>query len=86
VSKSTAALQAQVICEILDLRIQPIRLELLGLILTTSEIRIRLRADSEGGLLGSLLCSLAGIDLGNLGGLVDLLNDILCQLTGLACV
>ena len=34
VSKPTAALQAQVICEILDLRIQPIRLELLGLILT----------------------------------------------------
>jgi hypothetical protein len=43
-----------------------------------------LTADSQGGLLGSLLCGLLGpIDLGNLGALVGLLNQILGILGGL---
>jgi len=44
-------------CTVLDLVIAPIHLELLGLIVDTSEIHIRILADPNGGLLGSLLCS-----------------------------
>jgi hypothetical protein len=79
--------QAQVICTILDLTLGPIDLNILGLRLQTNTIRILLTANSQGGLLGSLLCGLLGpIDTGTVGGLVTLLNRILCSLTGLACV
>jgi hypothetical protein len=83
VTGQTADVQSQVICEILNLVLGPINLNILGLRLQTNTIRIRLTADSQGGLLGSLLCGLTGpIDLGNLGALIALLNDILCELTG----
>ena len=83
-SGGTADVQSQVICEILNLVLGPIDLNLLGLRLQTNTIRIRLTANSQGGLLGSLLCGLLGpIDLGNLGALVGLLNQILAILRGL---
>ena len=88
-SGGTAEVQSQAVCTILNLRLGPIDLNLLGLRLQTNEIHILLTANSQGGLLGSLLCGLLGpipLDLGNLSGLVTLLNGILCQLTGLACV
>jgi hypothetical protein len=47
-------------CTILDLRIAPIYLNLLGLIVQTSEIHLRITADPNGGLLGQLLCGLLG--------------------------
>jgi hypothetical protein len=47
-------------CTILDLRLAPIHLNLLGLIVQTSEIHLRITADPEGGLLGQLLCGLLG--------------------------
>ena len=78
----TGEVQAQAVCEILNLVLGPIRLDLLGLHLRTNTIRIRLFATPDG-LLGSLLCGLSGpIDLGNLAVLIGLLNDILCELTG----
>ena len=78
----TGEVQAQAVCEILNLVLGPISLDLLGLHLRTNTIRIRLFATPDG-LLGSLLCGLLGpIDLGNLAVLVGLLNDILCELTG----
>ena len=84
VTGETADVQSQVICEILNLVLGPIDLNLLGLRLQTNTIRIRLSADSAGGLLGSLLCGLLGpIDLGALGPLVTLLNQILAILSGL---
>ena len=81
VSTQTADVQAQLVCTILDLTLGPIDLNVLGLRLQTNEINILLTANSQAGLLGALLCPL-------LGGfnLLDLLNDILCELTGLACV
>ena len=80
-SGGTAGVQSQAVCEILNLVLGPIDLNLLGLRLRTNTIRIRLTADSQGGLLGSLLCGLLGpIDLGNLGTLVGLLNQILAAL------
>jgi hypothetical protein len=78
----TGEVQAQAVCEILNLVLGPIRLDLLGLHLRTNTIRIRLFATPDG-LLGSLLCGLSGpIDLSNLAVLIGLLNDILCELTG----
>ena len=68
-------LQAQAICQVLNLVIGPIDLNLLGLRLQADSIRIRLIADSQGGILGQLLGSLAGPIVGNpLAQIVNLLN------------
>lgn len=48
------------ICDILNLNLAPLRLELLGLIVELDRVVLNIRANSRGGLLGSLLCSLAG--------------------------
>ena len=53
-------------CPILNLELGPIELSLLGLNVETSRICLDITADASGGLLGQLLCSLAG----------DLLNGI----------
>jgi hypothetical protein len=51
---------AQRICPVLDLTLGPLDLNLLGLMVHLDKTRLTITADSEGGLLGSLLCSLAG--------------------------
>ncbi len=51
---------ALVICEVLDLILGPLDLNLLGLRVQLSRVHLRITADSEGGVLGSLFCSLAG--------------------------
>ena len=48
------------ICDILNLNLAPLRLELLGLIIELDRVVLNIRANSRGGLLGSLLCGLAG--------------------------
>ena len=48
------------ICNVLDLRLGPLHLELLGLIVDLSRVHLTITADSNGGILGSLFCSLAG--------------------------
>ena len=48
------------ICDILSLNLAPLRLELLGLIVELDRVVLTIKADSNGGLLGSLLCGLAG--------------------------
>jgi hypothetical protein len=84
VTGAPTEVQSQVICEILNLVLGPLDLNLLGLRLQTNRIRVRLTADSQGGLLGSLLCGLAGpIAGGPLGQLVTILNQILGILQGL---
>ena len=52
--------QAARICDILSLNLAPLRLELLGLIVELDRVVLTIKANSEGGLLGSLLCGLAG--------------------------
>jgi hypothetical protein len=50
-------------CELITLRLAPLRLDLLGLRVETSTINLRIRGvrrGEGGGLLGRLLCSLAG--------------------------
>lgn len=51
---------AQKICDVLDLTLGPLHLELLGLIVDLSRVHLTIKADSEGGILGSLFCNLAG--------------------------
>jgi hypothetical protein len=80
-------LQAQATCEILDLVLGPIDLNLLGLRLQVNRIHIRLTA-TQGALLGDLLCAIAnllngGNVLGQLGQIANLLNQILGVLRGL---
>jgi hypothetical protein len=48
------------ICDVLELELGPLDLNLLGLIVHLDKVHLVITADSEGGLLGSLLCSLAG--------------------------
>jgi len=48
------------ICDVLNLTLGPLHLELLGLIVDLNQVNLSIRADSNGGLLGGLLCGLAG--------------------------
>jgi hypothetical protein len=71
-------------CEILDLTLGPINLDLLGLVVTTNAIHVNITAQQgPGKLLGNLLCAVANL-LNNsnspLGALAGLLNRILGQL------
>lgn len=76
-------LQATGTCQILDLTIQPIHLNLLGLVVDTNTIHLQITAQSgSGNLLGNLLCSVAHLldnPSGQLTGVVNLLNNILRQ-------
>lgn len=51
---------AKRICPVLDLTLGPLDLNLLGLMVHLDTVHLTITADSNGGLLGSLLCSLAG--------------------------
>jgi hypothetical protein len=62
-------------CPILDLTLGPINLDLLGLVVETSEICLKLTAYENGGLLGALLCEV-GTLLGDGGLLGDILGDL----------
>ena len=48
-------------CPVLDLRLGPINLNLLGLVVQTSPICLTITATQGGGLLGDLLCQLGGL-------------------------
>jgi len=50
------------VCDVLNLNLGPLHLELLGLIVDLDKVVLTIKADSNGGLLGSLLC-------GGLGGI-----------------
>jgi hypothetical protein len=62
-------------CAILDLRLGPINLNLLGLIVQTSPICLTLTGFPTGGLLGQILCGLAN-GLNNGIPLVQLLGEL----------
>jgi hypothetical protein len=50
----------QRICSVLELTLAPTHLNLLGLIVDLSQVHLVITADSQGGLLGQLLCSIGG--------------------------
>jgi hypothetical protein len=66
-------------CSILNLELGPIDLDLLGLHVDTSAICLELTAFAGQGLLGDLLCGLAGGDLLLLPDVLDALPGILTQ-------
>jgi hypothetical protein len=70
------------LCSILHLELAPIDLDLLGLHVDTSAICLDLTAIEGGGLLGDLLCGLAGGDLLLLPDLLDALPGLLTDLLG----
>jgi hypothetical protein len=59
-------------CSVLDLELAPIDISLLGLHVDTSSICLTITAQPGGGVLGDLLCSLAGA-----GGVLDTITGIL---------
>jgi hypothetical protein len=59
-------------CSVLDLELAPISISLLGLHVDTSSICLTITAQAGGGVLGDLLCSLAGA-----GGILDTITGIL---------
>jgi hypothetical protein len=65
-------------CPILNLELGPIHLDLLGLNVDTSAICLDVTATDDEGLLGGLLCDLAGGGL-NLAGILDQLDDVTGQ-------
>jgi len=73
-------------CSVLDLELAPIHLSVLGLHVDTSPICLEITATQGGGLLGDLLCGLAGGGLGGLGipvlPTVGQLNDLVGGLVG----
>lgn len=68
-------------CEILNLTLGPLDLNLLGLRVQLNQINLRISAEQgSGNLLGNLLCQVAKLldnPGGNVGRLVNLLNQIL---------
>ena len=75
------------LCQVLELTLGPLDLSLLGLIVHLDQVHLVIEADPNGGLLGSLLCSLAGgvptPPPSPLQQIVALLNAILALLQGL---
>lgn len=56
-TKTAAAAQAAT-CQVLDLILGPVNLNLLGLLVSLNQIHLSITADPTGGVLGSLFCSL----------------------------
>jgi len=67
-------------CQVLNLHLAPINLNLLGLHVDTSEICLDITGDPNGGLLGNLVCGL-GNNL-NLGGILGQLSGQIDTLLG----
>ncbi|HET7758629.1 MAG TPA: hypothetical protein VFK62_01805 [Gaiellaceae bacterium] len=59
-SAGTSTKSPLAICQVLDLTLGPLDLNLLGLMVHLDTVHLTITADSNGGILGSLLCSLAG--------------------------
>jgi hypothetical protein len=65
-------------CQILDLTLGPLDLNLLGLVVHLDTVHLNITAQSgNGNLLGNLLCGVANALNGGGGGLSNLLNRIL---------
>lgn len=72
--------QATATCEILDLTLGPLDLDLLGLVVHLDQVNLEITAEQgPGNLLGNLLCAVAGLLDGglSLNLVADLLNAIL---------
>jgi hypothetical protein len=59
VPRKMIGMQAQVICPVLNLQLDTLSLNLLGLHVDLSKVVLTITADSQGGILGRLFCSVA---------------------------
>jgi hypothetical protein len=76
-----AAVAIQAVCEVLDLTLGPLDLNLLGLEIHLDTVHLDIDANPAGGLLGQLL---AGLGCGTLGiSVLSILNQILDVLGGI---
>jgi hypothetical protein len=81
-----ASQQAALACNVLDLVLGPLNLNLLGLVVTLNQVHLNITAvPGAGNLLGNLLCAVAGLLNGGglsgvLGQIASLLNQILALL------
>ena len=85
---TASAVAIQAVCEVLDLTLGPLDLNLLGLVIHLDTVHLDIDANPAGGLLGQLLSGLlCGSDLGaifaNLTTLVAFLNSVLQALGGI---
>ena len=75
---------ARATCEILELTLGPLDLNLLGLVIHLDRVNLLIVANPAGGLLGQLLCAIANLLSGGLQNalqqLVNLLNQLLTVL------
>ena len=60
IQEITAILQANATCTVLELTLGPLDLSLLGLNIHLDQVHLLITADPTGGILGQLLCALAG--------------------------
>jgi hypothetical protein len=86
-AKTNATQQAVLACQVLDLVLGPLNLNLLGLVVTLNQVHLNITAvPGAGNLLGNLLCAVAGLLNGGgalsglLGQIASLLNQILALL------
>ena len=79
---ASSAVTAQLItCEILELTLGPLDLNLLGLEIHLDTVHLVIEANPFGGLLGQLLCAIANLlSLGDILAVLDDLLDLLNQL------
>jgi hypothetical protein len=82
---TTASANAPAGCQVLNLVLGPLNLNLLGLVVTLNQVHLNITAvPGAGNLLGNLLCAVAnllnGTGTGGLGSLSALLNEILAAL------
>jgi hypothetical protein len=82
---TSAAANAPVGCQVLNLVLGPLNLNLLGLVVTLNQVHLNITAvPGAGNLLGNLLCAvvnlLNGTGTGGLTSLSALLNEILAAL------
>ena len=80
-----AGVTAQLLtCEILELTLGPLDLNLLGLEIHLDTVHLVIEANPAGGLLGQLLCGIANLlSLGDILGVLDDLLDLLNQVLDL---
>ena len=91
VGAASTAAQAAATCEVLDLTLGPLHLDLLGLVVDLNQVHLTITAEQgPGNLLGNLLCAVTGLldntgggGGGALNGIANLLNQIIGILNGL---
>jgi len=88
-SSTVAPAAVTATCDILDLTLGPLHLDLLGLVVDLNQVHLQITAEQgPGNLLGNLLCAVAGLldntggGGGGLGGLLQSIANLLNQILG----